>query len=62
MHECYEQDAKMQENAHPPAVGLAAAIEREQGFMNQVMEWKGFAGTASGVRGRLEVEERQDRP
>lgn len=46
----------MQENAHPPAVGLAATIEREQGFMNQVMEWKGFAGTASRVRGRLLVE------
>jgi ketosteroid isomerase-like protein len=49
MNEFYAKDTKMQENAHPPTVGLAANIEREKQFMSGVKEWKGFSVTASGV-------------
>jgi hypothetical protein len=49
MNEFYDKDAKMQENANPPTVGLAANIEREKQFMNGVKEWKGFNVTASAV-------------
>ena len=49
MNEFYAKDTKMQENAHPPTVGLEANIEREKQFMSGVKEWKGFAVTASGV-------------
>ena len=49
MTEFYDKDAKMQENANPPMVGLAANIEREKQFMSGVKEWKGFNVTASAV-------------
>jgi ketosteroid isomerase-like protein len=49
MTEFYEQDTKMQENANPPTVGLAANIEREKQFMSGVKEWKGFNVAASAV-------------
>lgn len=49
MTEFYDQDTRMQENANPPTVGLAANIEREQQFMSGVKEWKGFNVTAVGV-------------
>ena len=49
LHEFYDKDTKMQENAHPPTVGLAANIEREKQFMSGVKEWKGFNVTATGV-------------
>ncbi len=49
MTELYEKDTKMQENANPPTVGLAANIEREKQFMSGVKEWKGFNVAASAV-------------
>ena len=49
MTEFYDKDAKMQENANPPTVGLAANVEREKQFMSGVKEWKGFKVTASAV-------------
>jgi ketosteroid isomerase-like protein len=49
MNEFYATDTKMQENAHPPTVGLEANIEREKQFMSGVKEWKGFTVTAHGV-------------
>ena len=49
MSESYDKDTKMQENANPPTVGLAANIEREKQFMSGVKEWKGFNVTATGV-------------
>jgi len=49
MNEFYAKDTKMQENGHPPTVGLEANIEREKQFMSGVKEWKGFAVTASAV-------------
>jgi hypothetical protein len=49
MTEFYDKDAKMQENANPATVGLAANIEREKQFMSGVKEWKGFNVAASGV-------------
>lgn len=49
MTEFYEKDAKMQENANLPTVGLAANIEREKQFMSGVKEWKGFNVAASAV-------------
>jgi hypothetical protein len=49
MTEFYDNDAKMQENANPPTVGLAANIEREKQFMSGVKEWKGFNVTTSAV-------------
>jgi hypothetical protein len=49
MTEFYEKDAKMQENANPPTVGLAANIEREKQFMSGVKEWKGFNVAVSAV-------------
>ncbi len=49
MTEFYEKDTKMQENANPPTVGLAANIEREKQFMSGVKEWKGFNVAASAV-------------
>jgi hypothetical protein len=49
MNEFYEQNTKMQENMHPPTVGLTANIEREKQFMSGVKEWQDFTVTASGV-------------
>ncbi|MGE3977696.1 MAG: SnoaL-like domain-containing protein [Nitrospira sp.] len=49
MNEFYDKDAVMQENANPPTRGLAANIEREKQFLNNVKEWKGFNVTAAGV-------------
>ncbi len=49
MNEFYDKDTKMQENAHPPTVGLAANIEREKQFLSGVKEWKGFNVSASGI-------------
>ena len=49
MNEFYDQDTAMQENANPPTKGLAANIEREKQFLNNVKEWKGFNVTSSAV-------------
>lgn len=49
MNEFYDKDAKMQENANPPTVGLAANIDREKQFMSGVKEWKGFNVTATAA-------------
>jgi ketosteroid isomerase-like protein len=49
LHEFYDTDTVMQDNANPPTKGLAANIEREKQFMSGVKEWKGFSVTASGV-------------
>ena len=49
LHEFYDPDAVMQDNANPPTKGLAANIEREKQFMSGVKEWKGFNVTATGV-------------
>ena len=49
LHEFYDSDTVMQDNANPPTKGLAANIEREKQFMSAVKEWKGFSVTASGV-------------
>jgi hypothetical protein len=49
MNEFYDKDARMQENANPPTVGLAANIEREKQFLAMVKEWKGFMVTSFGV-------------
>jgi len=49
IQEFYDKDTKMQENAHPPTVGLEANIEREKQFMSGVKEWKGFHVAAAGV-------------
>ncbi len=49
LHEFYDRDTVMQENANPPTKGLAANIEREKQFLSGVKEWKGFNVTASGV-------------
>ncbi len=42
MREFYDDGVSMQENAHPPTVGLEANIEREKQFLKGVKEWKGF--------------------
>jgi SnoaL-like polyketide cyclase len=49
LHEFYDRDTVMQENANPPTKGLAANIEREKQFLSGVKEWKGFNVTASAV-------------
>ncbi len=49
MTEFYDKDTKMQENAHPPTVGLEANIEREKQFMSGVKEFRGFNVTAVGI-------------
>ena len=49
LNEFYDTDTVMQDNANPPTKGLAANIEREKQFMNDVKEWKGFNVTATGV-------------
>lgn len=49
MHEFYDTDTVMQDNANRPTKGLAANIEREKQFMSGVKEWKGFDVTATGV-------------
>ncbi len=51
MHEFYDKDVKMQENANPPTVGLAANIERENQFLSSVKEWKGSEVKAIAVDG-----------
>lgn len=52
MHEFYDKDVKMQENANPPTVGLAANIEREQQFLKGIKQWKGSTVKAIAVDGR----------
>jgi hypothetical protein len=53
MHEFYDTGTRMQENAGPPTVGLAANIEREKRFLSQVKAWKGYTvksvATGDGV-------------
>jgi ketosteroid isomerase-like protein len=49
MNEFYDQETAMQENNNPPTKGLQANIAREQQFMNNVKEWKGFNVTASAA-------------
>ena len=48
MNEFYAEDVKMQENANPPTVGLAANIEREKQFLSTIKEWRGFEVKAFG--------------
>lgn len=57
MHEFYDKDVKMQENANPPTVGLAANIEREQQFLKGVKQWKGSTVKAIAVDGRESIVE-----
>ena len=49
LHEFYDTDTVMQDNANPPTKGLAANIEREKQFMSVVKEWMVLTVTASGV-------------
>lgn len=49
MHEFYDKDVSMQENANPPTVGLAANVEREKQFLKGVKEWKGFEVKSIGL-------------
>jgi len=42
MDEFYAPDVSMQENTDPPTVGLAANIEREEGFLADIAEWQAF--------------------
>ena len=49
MHEFYDKDVQMQDNANPPTAGLAANIERENQFLSSVKEWKGSAVKAIAV-------------
>lgn len=51
MHEFYDKDVKMQENADPPTVGLTVNIERENQFLSSVKEWKGSTAKAIAVDG-----------
>lgn len=51
MHEFYDRDVSMRENANPPSVGLDANIEREKKFLAQVKTWKGFTVTGLAVNG-----------
>lgn len=51
MHEFYDADVSMQENANPATVGLAPNIEREKKFLAQVKTWKGFTVTGLVVDG-----------
>ncbi len=53
MHEFYDKDVKMQENANPPTVGLPANIEREKQFLKGVKEWKGSTVKAIAVEGNV---------
>ena len=57
MTEFYAPDVQMQENANPPAVGLAANIEREKQFLANVKEWKGFAVKALAAEGDVSLME-----
>jgi ketosteroid isomerase-like protein len=49
MKEFYDENTVMQENVNPPTVGLANNIERENQFLSNVKEWKGFAVKAVAV-------------
>ena len=49
MNEFYDEDTVMQGNANPGTKGLAANIEREQQFLSEVKELRGFTVTAQGV-------------
>ena len=49
LHEFYDTDTVMQDNANPPTKGLAANIEREKQFNSGVKEWKGYHVRASTV-------------
>lgn len=42
MHEFYADDVVMQDDSEEPCRGLAANVEREQGFLDAVAEWKAF--------------------
>ena len=49
LHEFYDTDTVMQDNANPPTKGLAANIEREKQFNSGDKEWKGYHVRASTV-------------
>lgn len=49
MHELYDQDVAMQQNANSPTLGLEANLEREQEFLKGVKAWKGFEVTGYAV-------------
>lgn len=51
MDEFYSPDVRMQENANPPTVGLAANIERERQFLAGVKEWQSFDVLARATNG-----------
>jgi hypothetical protein len=57
MHEFYDKDTVMQDNANPPTKSLAANIEREKQFMSGVKEWKGFTVTASAAGDNITFDE-----
>ncbi|MCZ6836582.1 MAG: hypothetical protein O7G85_12470 [Planctomycetota bacterium] len=49
MNEFYDEHVVMNEPAYGDTVGLAANLEREQGFVDSVKEFKNFEVVASGV-------------
>lgn len=51
MREFYHADTSMQENRNPPMVGLEANIKREQEFLAQVRQFRGFGASAIGIDG-----------
>ncbi len=42
MQRFYAPNVSVQENNHPPTIGLAANLERESQFLDGVKEWEGF--------------------
>lgn len=57
MKEFYAEDTVMTEPAYGDTVGLAANLEREQGFVDSVKEFKNFETRAVAVDGDTSIYE-----
>lgn len=57
MREFYVDDVAMQENAKEPTIGLDANIKREEEFLAQVKDFKGFEAKAVAANGDVALVE-----
>lgn len=61
MNEFYSEDVSMQENTDAPTVGLAANIERERDFLDNIAEWLGFEVLSIAAEGDVAFVESRSR-
>ena len=57
MHEFYGEDVVMQENLEEPCVGLEANINREEGWLKTIKEFRGYEVLGLGAGGNTTFQE-----